>query len=42
MDPLKASIVETVPMKALELKAMPVVERWREQDRRYLFIARRD
>ena len=35
--------VETLDrLKALESKAMPVAERWHEQDRKYLFVARRD
>lgn len=35
--------VETLDrLKALEQKAMPLAERWHEQDRKYLFSARRD
>ena len=35
--------VETLDqLQALELKAMPLVERWHAQERKYLFVARRD
>jgi ubiquinone/menaquinone biosynthesis C-methylase UbiE len=35
--------VETLDqLKALESRAMPVADRWHEQDRKFLFVARRD